>query len=106
MPQLYARSLELARDGGFVLAEKLADLCERELVDVVVGEAEAIARRECGESGGDTRLHHREIGVALGIGRGGCRFGKFGGPEAIAYGIVQRLGLLRAAKLVDVALRE
>lgn len=65
--QLAARTVELPRDGGFVLAKQAANLRERQVLHVIIGKPQTVARRERGKRRRKRGLEQREIALALGI---------------------------------------
>ncbi len=89
-----------------MFAEEFPDFREREFVDVVVGQAQAVARRKSGKRIGQTGLQCREVAIALRIRRRIFRGQQIGGTAAIARGLVERFCLLRTADPVDLSLRE
>src|SRR5208282_1331691 len=66
-PNLAARASNMARDGGFVLAEQRAGFRQRELLRVIIGKAQPVARSEFIERLSQRVGNHRKVAAAVGI---------------------------------------
>src|SRR5580658_8139215 len=97
--QVAPRALETARYRRLMLAHRARDLAQRQLVAIIVAEAEAILALESGDRRAQRRredFHHARM-TGLAIINDGC-------IRLMRLGIVQRLETPRAAHIIDVAL--
>src|SRR5208282_4720262 len=91
-----------------MLAQQFPDFGQRDLVNIVVGEAQPVARRERVKRECERRLQNRQILSPLRIEQAigssvPCRY-RFGGVFSVT--IFERLRAARAANLVDMPLRK
>ncbi len=95
-----ARACQLARTGRLVLAEELARLGKRQLLRIVTGESEPVARRQVRDRAREGIAHHGEISMLLSIAGAGFRLRVTG---VIFW---QRFQAASGSQAIDVALSQ
>ena len=105
--QVIPRAVQLARNGGLVFAEQLADLREREIVRVVISQPQSVARRERVECREQYGLQNHKVFFAVGIWGGiRCSYSCRGLARFVIglVAVVEWIEKPRAAKLINVPL--